>query len=633
MRAEQDITVRDLTYAEVNEQVLEPLQTPSRLYFVVMAFLAAGILWALSCWIYQVKTGMGVTGLSIPVGWGVYIANFVFWIGIGHAGTLISAILHLVRSRWRTAVSRAAEAMTIFAVMTAGLFPLIHLGRVWVFYFAIPYPSQRQLWPNFVSPIVWDICAVTTYLTVSVIFWYVGVLPDMTAARDRYASEAGPGNARTRWYRRLSLGWCGSGNQWRHHGRGYLYFAALATPLVVSVHSVVSWDFAMAQLPGWHSTIFAPYFVAGAIHSGLAMVLTLLIPMRYLLRLGRVITVKHFEAVAQTMIVTALIVGYAYVVEGFMAWRSGNKFEQQFAIWRATGGIAPLFWALPLLNTLVPLLFLFKRMRRTLVPLFVISVLVNVGMWLERVVIVPGSLSHDFMPHNWHSYFPSWVEISITVGSFCLFLFWFFLFTKTAPAVSISDVKEDQSEGVRRYRELDPTGHAVSHTKGTESGVLAVFADRESLLEALKPARAADFDRIETYSPVRLREAEALLGRGPSPVRYWTLTGALLGCGGGFALAIGAALVNKLIVGGKWPVSIVPYCIPAFEGTILMGALFNLMGLLIYARLGRPSLPSGYDSRFTRDRYGLFVACPPEETSRVETILAAGRPESVHVVR
>ncbi len=313
-----------LTFGQITETVLAPLKPPRRLYYGVLAVLAFVIAWAAACWVYQVKMGMGVTGLSIPVGWAVYITNFVFWIGIGHAGTLISAILHLVRARWRTAISRSAEAMTIFAVMTAGLFPLIHLGRVWVFFYIIPYPSERQLWPNFLSPLVWDVCAVSTYLTVSIIFWYIGIIPDLAAARDRWELTAGADHPRTRLYRAFALGWSGSGNQWRHHGRGYLFFAALATPLVISVHSVVSWDFAMANLPGWHTTIFAPYFVAGAIHSGLAMVLTLLIPMRRLLRLERVMTVDHFEAVAQTMIVTALIVGYAYAIEPFISWYSGD---------------------------------------------------------------------------------------------------------------------------------------------------------------------------------------------------------------------------------------------------------------------------------------------------------------------
>ena len=371
-----------------------------------MAMLACGIVWAGVCWIYQVKMGMRVTGLSIPVGWAFYITNFVFWVGIGHAGTLISAILHLVRSRWRTAVSRSAEAMTVFAVVTAALFPLIHLGRVWVFYYIIPYPSQRQLWPNFVSPLVWDVCAVGTYLTVSTIFWLVGLVPDVAAARDRCTELLGENHPRTQLYRLMALGWTGSSLQWHHFGRAYLFFAALATPLVISVHSVVSWDFAMGNLPGWHTTIFAPYFVAGAIHSGLAMVIVLLIPMRKLLNLERLIRMEHFEAMAKTMLVTALIVGYTYLIEPLIALYSGDIFETQFAAYRATGWFAAGYWALILLNVLVPLVFLFQAARRNIKTLFIVGILVNVGMWLERWVIIAGSLSHDFLPHNWHTYAP-----------------------------------------------------------------------------------------------------------------------------------------------------------------------------------------------------------------------------------
>jgi len=622
-----------IPFSEVNEDILKPLAPPKRMYWVVMGFLVTGILWAVFCWIYQVEAGMGVTGLNIPVGWGVYITNFVFWVGIAHSGTLISAILHLVRSRWRTAIARASEAMTVFAVITAGLFPLIHLGRVWVFYFILPYPSERQLWPNFISPLVWDVCAVSTYLTVSSIFWYVGLWPDLAAARDRSARLLGPDHPRTRLYRWFSLGWHGSGEQWRHYGRGYLFFAALATPLVISVHSVVSWDFAMAQLAGWHTTVFAPYFVAGAIHSGLAMVLVLVIPMRKILHLHRVIDIEHFDAMAQTMIVTTCIVGYAYLLEPFIAWYSGDLVEKQFAVWRATGPIAPLYWALWVCNVAVPLAFLTKWARRHLGALFVVGILVNVGMWLERFVIIVGSLWHDFLPHNWGGYFPSWVEISITLGSFCWFFFWFYAFTKTVPTVSLADVKADEVHEVPHGRELVPEGAPAPDTRGATTGVLAVFKDRLAMMAALRKVRESSFRRIDTYSPVRLREAEAILGRGRSPVRFWTLLGALTGFAGGFALAIGSALVNGLIVGGKHPVSIVPYCIVGFEGTILLGTLGNLTGVLVNSRLGRPQLPPEYDARFSSDCYGIFVACEAQELPAAARMLGAAKPDEVRTIR
>jgi Ni/Fe-hydrogenase subunit HybB-like protein len=624
--------VSKLTYGDVNDDVLAPLAPPRFPYWVVLSVLATGVLLALAVWLYQTEVGLGITGLNHPVGWAPYITNFVFWVGIAHSGTLISAILHLVRSRWRTAVSRSAEAMTVFAVMTAGLFPMIHLGRIWVFYYLIPYPSERQLWPDFLSPLIWDVCAVSTYFTVSSIFWYVGLIPDLAAARDRCERTLGRMHLRTRIYRALALGWSGAGSQWRHYGRGYLFFAALATPLVVSVHSVVSWDFAMSLLPGWHSTIFAPYFVAGAIHSGLAMVLTLIIPMRRWLKLDRVITVDHFEAVALTMLVTTTIVAYAYVVEPFISWYSGDMYERQFAWWRATGSQAPLFWALPLLNVLVPLTLVFRKVRRNLKALFVISILVNIGMWLERLVILAPSLAHDFLPHNWLPYVPHWPEMIITAGGFTWFLFWFFSFTRTVPTVAMSDVKADLSRDAEKHVEVPRGVHPAPGVARTDGGVLAVFDRREPMLEALRKVRASPFQSVETHAPVRLHEVEEILGHGRSPVRFWTLTGALLGCAGGFALAIGSALVNSLMAGGKHPVSIVPYCIVGFEGTILIGTLANLAGVLYHARLGRPRLPAWYDERFTRDRYGIFVACPSNETESVRAMLATCSPESLRIV-
>lgn len=623
-----------LSYREITDDVLAPLSgRPRQSYLIVLSGLALVVAWAMFCWLYQVKTGMGVSGLNIPVAWATYITNFVFWIGIGHAGTLISAILFLVRSRWRTAISRSAEAMTVFAVLTAALFPLIHLGRVWVFFFTIPYPSQRQLWPTFFSPLVWDVVAVTTYLTVSTIFWLVGLIPDLATARDRTTLIAGPDHPRSRWYRRLSLGWSGSGQQWRHHGRGYLFFAALATPLVISVHSVVSWDFAVSLLPGWHTTIFAPYFVAGAIHSGLAMVLVLLIPMRKILRLDRLIRIEHFDAAAQLMLFTGIIVGYTYIVEPFIAWYSTDHFEIQFAHWRATGWLAWGYWLLPVLNVLAPLAFIFSRARRSIFWLLLVSVLVNIGMWLERLVIIVGSTAHDFLPHNWDRYAPSWVELSITLGSFGFFLFLFLLFAKVAPTIAISDVKEDLSEGPQRYIELDPAkGKPPKRVPRNGSGVLGVFDDGANLVHAVEELKSSPFDAYEIYSPVRLREAESAMSRGRSPIRFWTLTGAILGVTGGFSLAIGTGLVNDLVVGAKQPHFIIPFFIIGFEGLILIGSLFNFFALLGYSGLGRTPLPPWYDRRFSDDRFGVFVSCRPEQFEQASSLLQHSKPEEVRHV-
>jgi molybdopterin-containing oxidoreductase family membrane subunit len=619
-----------LGYEQIDASILGAMERPRKLYYLFLVLLGGGVLMFFLTWLYQVKTGMGVAGISHPVGWGVYIGNFVFWVGIAHSGTLISAILHLVRSRWRSAVSRASEAMTIFAVMTAGLFPLIHLGRVWVLYFIMPYPSQRQLWPNFTSPLVWDVLAVSTYFTVSLIFWYVGMWPDLAAARDRWTAAKGPDHPRSRLYSRLSLGWTGSGSQWHHYGRSYLFFAALATPLVVSVHSVVSWDFAVSLLPGWHTTIFPPYFVAGAIHSGLAMVLTLLIPLRKLLRLERIITVDHLSSVGATMIVTTLIVGYAYVVEPFMAWYSGDLFEQQFAQFRAQGWLAWATFTLPVANVLVPLALVFRKVRRSLAWLFAISLVVNFGMWLERFWIVVGSTSHDFMPHNWGQYAPTWVEWGITIGSFFFFMFWFYIFAKVLPTVAVAEVKEAQHHG--SGEDEPPQGQPLAAAAAGQHGVVAVYGDATGMLEALARVRESDFQQVQTYSPVRVEAESAVMGRSPSPVKYWTLIGALAGCFGGIALSVGSADVNDLVVGGKLtPAVLVPYMIPAFEGTVLLGSLANLAGLVITTRLGRRLAPS-FRPAFAVDKFGVFIACDDESRPRARQLLDSTNPQEVHVV-
>lgn len=425
-----------LTYRTVNRDILATLSPPGKKYWITIALLAAIVGIGFLCALYQALTGMGVTGLSSPVGWGTYIVTFVFWVGIAHSGTLISAVLFLFRARWRTAVYRAAEAMTVFAVLTAGLFPLIHLGRIWRFYWLIPYPNQRQLWPNFFSPLVWDVLAVSTYLIVSTMFFFLGLIPDIAAVRDRS----------TGWRRKmcwlLSLGWDGSSVRWQHYRRAYLLFAAIATPLVVSVHSVVSWDFAMSIVPGWHSTIFAPYFVAGAIHSGLAMVITLLIPLRKIFKVKHIITVRHLEAMAKIIIVTGLIVGYAYAIEYFIAFYSGNLWEQSIFAYRATGDYAWAFWIMVAFNSLIPLLFLFKKFRTSIPWLLGITILINIGMWFERFVIIVTSLAHEFLPYAWGGYAPSWVEIGILIASFAWFLLLFMLFVKHLPSISMTEVKE-----------------------------------------------------------------------------------------------------------------------------------------------------------------------------------------------
>lgn len=432
----------ELTFEKIDQTVLETLKPPDRRYWLTVGILFLGVLTGAACWIYQILMGLGVAGVFIPVAWGTYLINFVFWVGIAHSGTLISAILHLLRAGWRNPIARAAETMTVFAVCIAGLFPFIHLGRVWMVFYMLPVPNQRNLWQNFQSPLMFDVVAISTYLTVSSLFWYTGMLPDLAIIRDRATG------VRKKIFKIISLGWTGAHEQWRHYARGYLFFAALATPLVISVHSVVSWDFALGIAPGWHTTIFAPYFVAGAIHSGLAMVLTLMIPIRKLFHYEKIITVNVLENVAKTIIFTGLIVAFAYGTEFFIAWYSHNPVEMAIFKYRPTGDYAVGFWIMVIGNTVIPLLFFFKRIRTTIAWLFAISIFVNIGMWYERYVIIISSVGRDFLPHAWGARFsPTIIEYGIMIGAFCLFFFLYLLFVKHLPSISMTEMKEAVHQG------------------------------------------------------------------------------------------------------------------------------------------------------------------------------------------
>lgn len=385
---------------------------------------------------YLLVEGIGIWGVNIPIAWGMAIVNFVWWIGIGHAGTLISAILLLLHQKWRTSINRFAEAMTLFAVACAGLFPLLHLGRPWFFYWLLPYPNTMGLWPQWRSPLIWDVFAVLTYFTVSLIFWYVGLIPDLATLRDRSNSRVG-----RIIYGILAMGWRGSARHWHRYEIAYLMLAGLATPLVVSVHTVVSFDFAVAIVPGWHSTIFPPYFVAGALFSGFAMVLTLAIPIRTLYGLQDFITTRHLEYMAKIMLATGLMVTYGYVMETFMAWYNGNQFEQYVTINRMFGRYAPWYWVLIACNCLVPQVLWLKRFRTHAGLLFVVALLVNVGMWAERFVIVVTSLHRDFLPSSWGMYYPTmwdWMTFAGTIG---LFLCLMFLFIRFLPMISIFEMR------------------------------------------------------------------------------------------------------------------------------------------------------------------------------------------------
>ncbi len=385
---------------------------------------------------YLIVTGVGVLGNNSPVFWGWPIVNFVFWIGIGHAGTLISAVLFLFRQRWRTSINRFAEAMTLFAVACAGIFPAVHVGRIWLVYWLAPYPNQMSLWPNFRSPLLWDVVAINTYATVSLLFWYLGMIPDLATLRDRAT-----GRLRRLAYGVFALGWRGSSGQWHRFEWAYLLLAALATPLVLSVHSVVSFDFAVAQVPGWHTTIFPPYFVAGAIFSGCAMVITLAVPARAFFGLKSLITMRHLENMNKLILGTSLLVGYAYAIEVFMAWYGGNPYEI-FAF--ANRAMGPLGWAYGLMvlcNVIVPQLFWLKRARTTPWMMLIVAVLVNVGMWMERFVIIVASLGRDFLPSSWGVFKPTLIDVLMLLGSFGLFFTLFLLFCRFLPMVAMAEVK------------------------------------------------------------------------------------------------------------------------------------------------------------------------------------------------
>ncbi len=424
--------------SDITEIVCAPVErakTPTAWYIAfAVASATTAMLFALIG--YLLFTGVGVWGVNVPVAWGFAIINFVFWVGIGHAGTLISAILFLFRQAWRTSINRFAEAMTIFAVVCAGLFPGIHVGRVWIAFWMFPYPNQNAIWPQFRSPLLWDVFAVSTYATVSLLFWYVGMIPDLATLRDR-----AKGRLRHTLYAIFALGWNGSARHWHRYEKAYLLLAALATPLVLSVHSVVSFDFAISQLPGWHTTIFPPYFVAGAIFSGFGMVLTLIIPARQWFGLKHLVTMHHLDNICKITLATGTMVGFAYLTELFVAWYSGWIFERYAFVNRLFGPYAWSYWIMMTCNLIVPQIFWFKWARTSIVTMFIVSLLVNVGMWFERYVIVVTSLSSDFLPSSWGPYFPSTIDVLTFVGSFGLFFMLFLLFIRFLPMVAMAEVK------------------------------------------------------------------------------------------------------------------------------------------------------------------------------------------------
>jgi molybdopterin-containing oxidoreductase family membrane subunit len=444
----------------LNDQVFAQVWEPTRKGWLALFAICLGVAGMLFFGIgYTLAVGIGAWGNNVPVGWAFDIINFVWWIGIGHAGTLISAILLLFQQKWRTSINRFAEAMTLFAVMQAGIFPLLHVGRPWFAFWLFPYPSTLGVWPQFKSPLLWDVFAVSTYFLSSLLFWYVGLLPDFAALRDSSRSRT-----QRVVYGILSLGWRGSASHWRHWRIAYLLLAGLCTPLVLSVHTIVSFDFAVSQLPGWHTTIFPPYFVAGAIFSGFAMVLTLLVPARKVFGYENVVTERHLDNMAKVLLATGMMVSYGYFCEHFLAWYIGGYEQFVFFETRQRGPYAPVYWLMVFCNVVVPQIFWFTRARRSPLVLWIASILVNVGMWCERFVIIVTSLHQDFLPSSWAMYRPTIIDWMIFVGTWGFFGVLFLLFLRFVPAISASEVKE-----LRRELEHDAAhggGHGAGHDHG-----------------------------------------------------------------------------------------------------------------------------------------------------------------------
>mgnify|MGYP001628155220 CR=1 FL=1 len=436
--AREPLVLNNRSYSWITERICGIVENRQPLgwwfLFVPSAMLACLLVGTL---VYLVSTGVGVWGNNQPVAWGWAIVNFVFWIGIGHAGTLISAILFLTRQKWRTSVNRAAEAMTLFAVVCAGIYPGFHVGRFWMVWFLAPVPNSNAIWQNFKSPLLWDVFAVSTYFTVSVIFWYIGLIPDLATLRDRAKTKV-----RKMAYGFFALGWRGGNRQWQHYEMAYLLLAALSTPLVLSVHSVVSFDFATSVIPGWHTTIFPPYFVAGAIFGGFAMVLTLMLPCRLIYGLQDMFTLKHIDNMAKIILLTGTIVGYAYIMELFISWYGANKFESDAFFLRILNGpYAKYYYCMFFCNVIAPQIFWFQWARHNLWVVFIVANFVNAGMWFERFVIIPTSISVDFLPGQWGIYHPSITEKLMFCGTFGLFMTLFLLFLRFLPVIAIAEVK------------------------------------------------------------------------------------------------------------------------------------------------------------------------------------------------
>jgi molybdopterin-containing oxidoreductase family membrane subunit len=651
-------------YDTLSDQISEITENPQPgwwwpAFLVSASLLCGGILAAT----YLISTGVGVWGSNIPVGWAFDITNFVFWIGIGHAGTLISAILFLFRQKWRTSVNRFAEAMTIFAVICALIYPGIHVGRFWYVWFSFPLPNANGIFQNFRSPLLWDFFAISTYFTISLIFWYVGLIPDLATLRDRATSRT-----RQVIFGFLSLGWRGSNRNWRHYEVAYLMLAGLSTPLVLSVHSVVSFDFATSLIPGWHTTIFPPYFVAGAIFGGFAMVLQCMIPARQLFKLENVVTVKHIDVMCKFILATGTLVGYAYCMELFVAWYSGNPYEWQTFKNRAfDGDYTWAYWVMMTCNLIIPQVFWVRWCRQT--PWFVLVVVtfVNVGMWYERFVIIVQSLHHDFLPGSWGQFHPTWVDWLQMIGDFGLFFTFTLLFVRFLPMIAIAEVKGvlpmsnphhhfgPDSEYLKVNGEYPTPDHALAASYGPPSrpptevrphpdpvpafipapeggtgkawGVVAEFANATQLLEACRKVRDGGYKQLDAWTPYPVHGMNAATGRTRSRLPLFTLAGGLTGLAAAVTLQFYLmAYYYPTIVGGKeyraWEAFVPVF----FEMTVLFAGFFTLFALVGLCGLPRFFHPIDHHPTFARVTGGGFfltveAADPKFDPDRTRALL------------
>jgi molybdopterin-containing oxidoreductase family membrane subunit len=476
------------SYHDVSVDVARPVEgKANKSWWIVFSIALAAFLWGIGCIIYTISTGIGTWGLNKTVGWAWDITNFVWWVGIGHAGTLISAVLLLFRQKWRMAINRSAEAMTIFSVIQAGLFPIIHMGRPWLGYWVLPIPNQfGSLWVNFNSPLLWDVFAISTYLSVSLVFWWTGLLPDFAMIRDRAVKPF-----QKKIYSLLSFGWSGRAKDWQRFEEVSLVLAGLATPLVLSVHTIVSFDFATSVIPGWHTTIFPPYFVAGAVFSGFAMVNTLLIIMRKVCNLEDYITVQHIELMNIVIMITGSIVGVAYITELFVAWYSGVEYEQYAFLNRATGPYWWAYWAMMSCNVFSPQFMWFKKLRTSIMFSFLISIVVNIGMWFERFVIIVTSLHRDYLPSSWTMFSPTFVDIGIFIGTIGFFFVLFLLYSRTFPVIAQAEVKTILKSSGERYKRLRESGESLVGT-GTDARTSSKVQTTTKAIDNIDSSKAGD---------------------------------------------------------------------------------------------------------------------------------------------